>query len=296
MALSARLLQPGDEGVVEDFLKPHTPFAFFMRSNLRQGGIRYDGKPLQADYFGVFKSGHLAGALAHSWMGSVQVFSIDCLVIPALVKVWRDYLRHRPREVECILGPFQDVSALLKAAAIDGGMLHGGGEPSRLFSLDLRQLVIPQASENRETLVRRAQMQDLDLLTAWRHDFNVEVNGFVPGQKTYDKAKEEIARRIKDKDIFVLEEDGETVSFCASGGFLKDWTHVGPVWTPPEKRNRGYAKGVVAGALDRLRQEGLTHATLFVSRADAERVYRAVGFSKIGEWCFDVLKKPVLTL
>jgi hypothetical protein len=59
---------------LDAFLAPHTPWAYFMRSNIRRGGVDYQGQQYQADYFGVWRDDELCGLLAHSWIGSVQCF------------------------------------------------------------------------------------------------------------------------------------------------------------------------------------------------------------------------------
>jgi hypothetical protein len=295
MGLSARLLVSGDEERVDAFLEPHTPFAFFMRSNLKKGGVRYEGKPYQSDYFGVFDSGSLVGVLTHSWISSIQLFADAHSFIPPLAEALRKHRAKQPREIECFLGPADQVTFLLSSLGIAPSALREeeNKDGEWLFSLALENMTSPAILKKPGITVRRACQADVDLLTVWRHDFNVESRGFAPGQITLDKAQEEISRRINDSELFILEDRGERVSFCGVGGFLSDWSCVGPVWTPPEKRNLGYARAITAGALQIMHGEGTINAVLFAHRPDAVRPYRAIGFERIGDWLLEDLVTTV---
>ena len=293
MSYSARLLVPGDEASVDNFLKPHTPFAFFIRSNLKKSGFRYEGKAYQADVFGAFMDGNLAGILSHSWMNSVQLYAADPSAISALVEAFRAFRLQNPRIFDRFLGPAEQIGVLLPALGLGADSFLHGGETEGLYALSLDKMVLPALLNKPEIQVRHAEKQDEALLISWRHDFNVEENGAPPGQKTTDDARDEITRRIDERDLFVLEDRGEVVSFCGIGGFLSDWMNVGPVWTPPDKRSLGYARSVTAGALSILREEGLANAVLFARLPAAIKAYQAIGFERRGDWMFDFLKKPV---
>lgn len=292
---SARLLIPEDQERVEAFLLPRTPFAFFLRSDLVKGGLCYGGCPYQADYFGAFQGPDLAGILAHGWMGNVQVFAFDREAIPALADVWKTQLRKVPRTVELFQGPSDQVARLLSSVGMDFSFLRRGGEVEGLFTLSLDGMAVPGVLRENRIAVRRAQEDDVDFLTVWRHDYFVEAVKAPLGLETRKRARKDIVRRVEERELFVLEEGGEAVSFCGAGGFLSDWVNVGPVWTPPDKRNRGYGRAVAAGALRLLREEGRTHAVLFAVRPEAQRIYRSIGFSRVGDWMFDFLIRPVVS-
>ncbi|MGB9153558.1 MAG: GNAT family N-acetyltransferase [Alphaproteobacteria bacterium] len=291
-----RMLTKGDEGRLDFFLAPHTPFAYFMRSNCRRAGLHYQNEPYQADYFGSFTQGRLVGLLAHSWLGSVQVFSQDNAFVPELANKWRDYLAKNPREVTCFLGPADQVGVLLSVLDIHPPALRGGAEEEGLFALPLKNLVVPDSLTQPDVNVRRAQSGDIEILAAWRHDFGVEALGEPAGDEPYNKGHAEMTRRVAEGDLFVLEHREHLVSFCGVGGFLSDWKSVGPVWTPPEKRGRGFARAVVAGALQMLRKERLVNAVLFAQKEEAVRTYRSIGFDRIGDWRLGFLANPVSSL
>ena len=61
-------------------------------------------------------------------------------------------------------------------------------------------------------------------------------------------------------------------------------TRIGPVWTPPEHRRRGYAAAATAEVAGRLRAHG--EVVLFADRANptATGVYERIGFRPVAEW------------
>jgi len=69
---------------------------------------------------------------------------------------------------------------------------------------------------------------------------------------------------------------------------LPDMVQVGGVYTPPEFRNRGYARLAVALHLDAARKTGVTRAILFASGDAAARAYRAIGFRQTGHYTITV--------
>ena len=73
---------------------------------------------------------------------------------------------------------------------------------------------------------------------------------------------------------------------------LPDAVQVGGVWTPPQLRNRGYARAVVAGALLAVRAAGVRRSVLFTAEANlpAQRAYAALGFTRIGDWALIFLR------
>ena len=290
MSISVRLLQAGDEERRDAFLKPHTPFVYFMRSNLKKGGLDYQGKPYQADFFGIFDGENLQGILSHSWLGNLQMWVHDKADIAPLVVEWRKHNATAMRLVVGILGVAEQVDTLLDVLRILPSMLRGGGaREENLFALALDKI---EHDLHSDWIVRPAHIKDIEQLTLWRHDYNVEALGECAGQALYDKGKAEMLRRIDERDLFVLEHQGELVSFCGVGGYLPDWKMVGPVWTPPDKRNLGYARAVTTGSLFAVREDGATHAVLFANTAPAEKAYRAIGFDRIGRWRLDFLLEP----
>ena len=66
------------------------------------------------------------------------------------------------------------------------------------------------------------------------------------------------------------------------------------MWTPPQLRGRGYARGVVGASLRDARAAGATRAILFTGDDNhaAQKAYRSLGFEVVGEYGLVLLREP----
>ncbi|MDQ3381758.1 MAG: hypothetical protein M3546_15825 [Actinomycetota bacterium] len=93
---------------------------------------------------------------------------------------------------------------------------------------------------------REATESDRELLIAWVRAFAEEANpagvpAHVNPQQTVD------ARLTHGAGAFVLwEHDKQTVSLAGWGGETPTGVRVGPVYTPPRHRRRGYGSAITA--------------------------------------------------
>lgn len=296
MAFTYRLLQEADAPALDYFLAPHTPWAYFMRSNIRRGGVDYQGQEYQADYFGIWCDDELCGLLAHSWIGSVQCFLPQTEVVAPLIALWSTQLMRVPRSIECLLGPAAHVTALKQACGWRAEDFRPHSENEQLFTLELTGMLKPRLLDLGDVIVRRAEHIDASTLSQWRFDFNIEAIGAEPSTALQEKSAAEVARRIAERELYVLTHRGVLKSFCGAGGFLPDWKIIGPVWTPPDERDKGYGRAVTAGALALLIQEGASHAVLFAGNPRAKRTYESIGFTARGDWKLSFFKQPVIQL
>ena len=102
-----------------------------------------------------------------------------------------------------------------------------------------------------------------------------------------------IARNAADPDGgLVLWDDGGSVSVAGYGGATPRGIRVGPVYTPPELRGRGYASALVAGLTGRLLSGGRDFCYLFTDLANptANSIYQRVGYRPVTDfqrWTFE---------
>jgi predicted GNAT family acetyltransferase len=78
---------------------------------------------------------------------------------------------------------------------------------------------------------------------------------------------------------------GEAVSLAGRSGRTPSGVRIGPVYTPPEQRGRGYGEALVAAVSQRELEEG-AHACFLYTDLDygaSNRVYLRVGYEMIGE-------------
>ena len=82
------------------------------------------------------------------------------------------------------------------------------------------------------------------------------------------------------------------VSLACAGGLTPNGIRVGPVYTPPDARGRGYASNLVARVSQACLDSGRTFVFLFTDLANptSNRIYQAIGYepvSDVDEWEFE---------
>ncbi len=87
--------------------------------------------------------------------------------------------------------------------------------------------------------------------------------------------------------------DGIPVALSGFNASIPQAVQVGPVWTPPPYRNKGYARLLLALTLQQAKQRGVEKAILFTHTPAAIRAYIALGFENIGSYRLAILKTPL---
>jgi predicted GNAT family acetyltransferase len=102
-----------------------------------------------------------------------------------------------------------------------------------------------------------------------------------------------VEQRQNDPDGgLVFWEDGEAVSMAGFGGPTPSGIRVGPVYTPPELRSRGYASALTAALTQELLDGGRRFCFLFTDLANptSNRIYQRIGYrpvTDVDQWSFD---------
>jgi predicted GNAT family acetyltransferase len=80
-----------------------------------------------------------------------------------------------------------------------------------------------------------------------------------------------------------LWEDGEVVSLAGVGSLTPNGIRIGPVYTPPEARNRGYASSLVAAVSQAELDAGRRFCFLFTDQANpvSNHIYQAIGYRPV---------------
>ncbi|MFE9631399.1 GNAT family N-acetyltransferase [Streptomyces sp. NPDC006463] len=146
-------------------------------------------------------------------------------------------------------------------------------EEIRLYRLD--GLVAPDPVPAGHA--RLAAEADLPLLMAWIESFNAEAG--VPGS-----ASEAVLRdRISYGGILLWEHGGVPVSLASFNRPIGSAARVGPVYTPPEARRRGYAAGVTHAVSEAAYAAGAAEVLLFTDLANptSNGVYLRLGYTPV---------------
>lgn len=128
--------------------------------------------------------------------------------------------------------------------------------------------------------LRQALPEDRPLLVAWERAFVRE-----SGLGTGENAEPTINRRLA-HDLQFVWVDGRPVSTVGINPAVAGTSRIGPVYTPPEHRNRGYATTAVAAVSQLLLDRGVERCMLFTDLANpiSNRIYAAIGYVRFAEW------------
>lgn len=129
---------------------------------------------------------------------------------------------------------------------------------------------------------RLAEPRDRELIAAWLTAFSAEAT---PGQPAPGDALEVADRWIaRQYRTLYLWEDGEAVvCLVGAGGATPNGVRIGPVYTPPDVRGRGYATTLTAAATQDQLDQGRRFVTLFTDLANptSNRIYQAIGYRPV---------------
>jgi uncharacterized protein len=147
---------------------------------------------------------------------------------------------------------------------------------SRIFALERVRPVSGVAGA-----MRTAVEEDRPLLLHWMRAFGDEA---LPEGEARGEVESMVDHRLGADDAgLVLWEDGGRVSLAGYGGSTPNGIRVGPVYTPPELRGRGYASALVAELSTMLLAEGRSFCFLYTDLANptSNRIYERIGYERV---------------
>lgn len=126
---------------------------------------------------------------------------------------------------------------------------------------------------------RVAATDDRGLLTRWLEGFRSEARpesppGAVPGLAEH---------LVADGLALLWEVDGTPVSVAARSRPIAGVARIAPVYTPPERRRRGYGSAVTAAASRACLDDGASTVILYTDLANptANTIYQQIGFRPV---------------
>lgn len=291
-----RMLKPGDEATLEAFLRPRLESSMFLLGNLREAGIVDGQERYQGLYVANFDRDQICGVVAHYWNGNLLPQApLDLNQADTFERMWRFAVQASRRRIHGIVGPADQVNFIKKSLGLVPEQLQMD-EIEILYALDLTALELPAALARNEVAARRIQASDVDQLTNWLVAYNIETLGAADSPELRRHARMSIERQCREGNLWLLESDGSAVSMSGFNAAISEAVQVGPVYTPPEERNKGYARAVVAASLLDARNRGVRKGVLFTGENEvpAQRAYSAIGFRPIGRYGLTLLQEPVM--
>ena len=133
--------------------------------------------------------------------------------------------------------------------------------------------------------LRLALPDDTARIVAWTHAFNEEADN--PG--TDESVQRMVDGLIANEHMFVWEHEGEVVAIASARQPTRHAIRVSYVYTPPERRRRGYASAVTAGVTQRMLDAGYRHCFLYadLDNPTSNAIYQRIGYtaqSDVSTW------------
>jgi uncharacterized protein len=128
--------------------------------------------------------------------------------------------------------------------------------------------------------LRVATETDRPLLVDWVSAFSAEV-----GEIISEDPKTIVDRGLKRQSMH-LWDDGIPVSWASGSQSLPAAARIGPVYTPPEYRRKGYATACVAALSQKLLDQGCDRCFLFTDLANptSNHIYQQIGYRPVCDW------------
>jgi len=191
-------------------------------------------------------------------------------------------LHERGEEVRAINGALPAVQICAEELVRLAGGRVEVGQHTRLH--ELRHLVQPPAVPGE---LRLAAEDDVPMATAWFEAFMSDADeqaGRARGTSAHEAPDpSEILRRIRSRGLwFWVDESGEPVHLTGTTPPAFGVARIGPVYTPPSQRGRGWASNAVAEVSRLLELDG-ARVCLFTDQANptSNRIYAALGYRPI---------------
>ncbi|MGI9215084.1 MAG: GNAT family N-acetyltransferase, partial [Gammaproteobacteria bacterium] len=293
--MNIRLLNKKDTKKLEAYLGLYKSECMFICSNLSVAGIEYKGADIQGEYFGYFRynplelTEQLDGVIVHYWNGNVMMHASDQTILKQLVIHLKNNIT---RPIAGILGSNIQAEYVIQNLGLSNANFSINRK-EWLYKINIANL--NEVNFPKKLDVVSAKEVSKDLLIRWMQAYDVEALGASKDSNLEKRAIEKVNRLLKN-DCCILLSKGKPVSLCAFNARLEDMVQVGPVWTPPEQRNKGFAKLLLTFALFQEKIKGTKEAILFTYNPAAIKVYLSIGFKKIGDYRLALFSKNPINL
>lgn len=177
--------------------------------------------------------------------------------------------------VDGVTGVADEAAAYVRAWAGRTGGTAGVAMHQRLF--ELHTVVPPRPVSG---AARLAGPADRDLLVAWTVAFEQESHA-APGVSIAERVVDLL---IAERRAYLWDDDG-SACFTGVSPTVAGVARVAPVYTPPDRRRRGYASALVAVVSQAVLDAGARRSALFTDLANptSNHVYSALGYRPVAD-------------
>jgi predicted GNAT family acetyltransferase len=181
------------------------------------------------------------------------------------------------RALPGVLGPVGPTRAFVEAWTRLGG-------PAATLQMSERSYRLTDVRPARPVSgrVRVATATDRELVRDWVEGFMREAFGDADADEIEATTDRWLARRGR---TLYLWDDGGPVSMTGVGGPTPHGIRIGPVYTPPHVRGRGYASALVAAVSQAELDAGRQFCFLFTDLGNptSNHIYQAIGYEPVGD-------------
>jgi GNAT superfamily N-acetyltransferase len=187
------------------------------------------------------------------------------------------FLAHDP-DLDRMVGPLPEV-----AEASAWWARHRGVTAHRRFHQGVYALHAVRPAVRAAGTMRLATEADRALAGAWFDAFTQEAlhRADATGDALFASFVEDPVRRL----YLWTTAAGEVVSMAGRSGRTPSGVRIGPVYTPPAHRGRGYGEALVAAVSQRELDEGARACYLYtdLDYGASNRLYLRIGYAQVGE-------------
>jgi predicted GNAT family acetyltransferase len=172
-----------------------------------------------------------------------------------------------------VLGRAEQSALFAEVFSQASGLVYRTGLRERLY--ELREVIPPTAVSGN---IMQATEADTELLVGWLSAFMEEALHGEDSTNILELAK----MRIRNGDIYFWQ-DGQYVSLAAKTRPTVRGCAIGPVYTPPEFRGKGYASACTASLSQLILDSGKDFCTLFtdLSNPTSNSIYQKIGYKPL---------------
>ena len=180
-------------------------------------------------------------------------------------------------EVPGVIGPAREAESFAQIWAEQMGCTARLVVKQRLYQLT--QVTWPQGVPGN---MRALGTADSDLAARWGQAFDAEC---LPAyeRRSLDQARDKSASRIADGNLFAWQVDGEPVAMAGLTRPTARTIAINSVYTPPERRRRGFATALVAALSEEGLHRGKQACILYTDLANptSNSIYQKIGYRPV---------------
>ncbi len=195
--------------------------------------------------------------------------------LTALEKIAEDVYKNNP-EIPGVTGLKKETEIFVKI-----WKYLTGRDCQISMKLRIHKLEKVRSIANAKGHLALANQENRDILLDWAEKFYREATGTVPVN-----INKEVDRYLKEKNVYFWQDNKQFVSFVNASRSTLNSADIGPVYTPPEYRRKGYATAMVAELSQKLLDRGFKYCLLFTDLANptSNNIYRQIGYEPVSDW------------